>query len=303
MSTTTLSAARHAVTRVATRALSTRVGTKAVRAAYARSMAMPLDRAEHRCVPGTVVAVEQVAPWLRRLTVSVPDLRGYEVLGPDEYVGLVMPLPGIELPDLSSVDGPHPRPALCDLPEDEQPGVRWYTVRSWRPETGELEVEVVLHPEGQVEEGPGATWVRRAQPGDPVAVQTGTASYHPPAEARVQLLAGDETAYPALAGIIEASRGTDRELHVYLEQAEPGAVPGLPTPERGALTVVPTGDRPGVALAAAVAGADLPALDYGWACGEQQLAATVRKHLVGERGLARTSVYFSAYWILGRPRG
>ena len=303
MNAPTLSAARQAVTRVASKALTSRAATVAVRAAYARSMAMPLDRVEHRCVPGTVTAAVDVAPWLRRLTLHVPGLRGYEVLGPDEYVGLVMPRPGTTLPDLSSVTGPNPRPVLATMPEDEQPDVRWYTVRDWRPDAAELDVEVVLHPRGAVEEGPGATWVRAAGPGDEVAVQTGTACYHQPADARVQVVAGDETAYPAMVGIIEAARGTDRELHVFLEQAEAGALPALPELERGSLTIVPGSGTPGEALLEAVRGADLPGVDYGWVCGEQQLAATVRKHLVGDRGLARTAVYFCAYWILGRPRG
>ncbi len=272
-------------------------------AAYSRSMAMPLDRAEHRCVPGTVTAAVEVAPWLRRLTLHVPGLRGYELLGPDEYVGLVMPRPGTALPDLSSVTGPNPRPVLAAVPEEQQPDVRWYTVRAWRPDTAELDVEVVLHPEGEVDEGPGATWVRAAAPGDPVAVQTGTACYHQPADARVQVVAGDETAYPAIAGIIPAARGTDRELHVFLERAQAGTLPELPRPERGSLTLVDGSGTPGEALLAAVRVADLPALDYGWVCGEQQLAAGLRKHLVGDRGLARTAVYFCAYWIQGRPRG
>ncbi|AXH96351.1 siderophore-interacting protein [Ornithinimicrobium avium] len=300
---TTLSAARRTVTRVASRALSSRAATVAVRAAYSRSTAMPLERTEHRCVPGTVIGAADVAPWLRRLTLHVPGLRGYEVQAPDEYVGLVMPRPGTTLPDLSSITGPHPRPVLATMPEEDRPDVRWYTVSDWRPQTAELDVEVVLHPEGEVDEGPGATWVRAAAPGDAVAVQTGTACYHQPADARVQVVAGDETAYPSIAGIIEAARGTDRELHVFLELARADALPALPQPERGSLTLVDRVQTPGEALLVAVRAADLPAVDYGWVCGEQQLAAGVRKHLVGERGLGRTDVYFCAYWILGRARG
>lgn len=164
-------------------------------------------------------------------------------------------------------------------------------------------VEVVLHPEGEVDEGPGATWVRAATAGDAVAVQTGTACYHQPADALVQVIAGDETAYPAIVGIIKAARGTGRELHVFLERTEAGTLPELAAPDRGALTYVTRTGAPGEALLEAVSGADLPRMDYGWVCGEQQLAAGVRKHLVGERGLARTDVYFCAYWILGRARG
>ncbi|GGK78968.1 siderophore-interacting protein [Ornithinimicrobium pekingense] len=271
---------------------------------YARTMAMPLERTEHACVPATVLAAEWVAPQLRRLTVHAPGLAGwYAPLGPDEFVGLVMPRPGTSLPDLSGISGPNPRPVIGEMPEDVRPDVRWYTVRAYRPDLAEIDLEVVLHPEGEVDEGPGARWVRLARPGDELAVQTGTTCYHPPADARVQVVAGDETAYPSMVGIIEGARGYDVELHVLLE-TEPGAVPDLPSPERGSVTVVErAGRRAGDALVEALEAADLPTPDYGWVSGEQDLAARVRRHLTRERGVARTAVYFCAYWILGRPRG
>ena len=65
----------------------------------------------------------------------------------------------------------------------------------------------------------------------------------------------------------------------------------------------PAVGRPGEALLAAVRAAELPSPDHGWVCGEQELAASVRRHLIADRGVARTSVYFCAYWILGRARG
>lgn len=279
------------------------VAEQAATEAHPRTTAMPLERSEHACVPATVRAARWVAPQLRRLTLHAPGLVGWwEPFGPDEFVGLVMPQPGTPLPDLSKVSGPNPRPVLGQMPEDVRPVVRWYTVRAYRPDTAELDLEVVLHPEGEVEEGPGARWVRAAVPGDELAVQTGTTCYHPPADARVQVVAGDETAYPSMVGMIERARGRDVELHVLLETT-PGALPELPTPRRGSLTVVERHGRPGDALLEVLADADLPTLHYAWVSGEQDLAARVRRHLVGEHGLARTAVYFCAYWILGRPRG
>ncbi len=283
-----------------TRQVAERVATQG----YARTTAMPLERSVHACAPATVVTAAWVSPQLRRLTLHVPGLAGwYAPFGPDEFVGLVMPRPGTRLPDLSEVTGPNPRPVIGELPEDVRPDVRWYTVRGHRPGLSELDVEVVLHPQGEVDEGPGARWARDAAPGDELAVQTGTTCYHPPAEAGVQVIAGDETAYPSIAGIVEAARGTATELHVLLE-TEPGALPVVPHPERGSLTLVERhGRRPGDALLEALQAAALPAPDYGWVSGEQDLAARVRRHLVRERGLPTTSVYFCAYWILGRARG
>jgi NADPH-dependent ferric siderophore reductase len=265
--------------------------------------AAPLERTHHRCVPATLTGATWVAPQLRRLTLCAPGLAGWAPFGPDEFVGLVLPRPGTALPDLSGVTGPNPRPVIGAMPEAIRPDVRWYTVRAHRPELAEVDVEVVLHPDGEVDEGPGARWARAARPGDTLAVQTGTTCYAPPADARVQVVAGDETAYPSLVGMVEGARGRDVELHVLLETAR-GALPDLPTPECGRLTVVHRGDRrPGDALVEALVEADLAAVDYAWVAGEQDLAARVRRHLVRERGVPRTSVYFCSYWILGRARG
>ncbi|MGC5583454.1 siderophore-interacting protein [Ornithinimicrobium sp. W1665] len=273
-----------------------------------------MERADHRCVPATVLATTRVALQLHRLTLAVTGLAGWAPLGPDEFVGLVLPRPGTRLPDLSGITGPNPRPVVAALPEPVRPDVRWYTVADHRPApefrgdrsteggTTEIDVDVVLHPPGEVDEGPGATWVRRARPGDELAVQTGTTCYHPPATARTRLVAGDETAYPALRRILQEEG--DVELHAVLEVDVEDALPPLPRPRRGSVDVVlREGRPPGEALLAHLRSAELPDLDYGWVVGEQDLAARVRRHLVRDRGLARTSVYFCAYWILGRPRG
>jgi NADPH-dependent ferric siderophore reductase len=273
-----------------------------------RTSASPMERIDHRCLPATVLAARPLAPQLHRITLAVPGLVHWSPLGADEFVGLVLPRPGTRLPDLSASTGPNPRPVLAAIPEEQRPDVRWYTVGDHRPQgrhgdgPPEIDVDVVLHPPGHVDEGPGATWVRRAVPGAELAVQTGTTCYHPPTGARTRLVAGDQTAYPALRRILQEDR--DVELHAVLEVDADDALPPLPQPRRGSVRVVRrVGRRPGDALLAHLRTVALPDLDYGWVVGEQSLAARVRRHLVHERGLPRTSVYFCAYWILGRPRG
>jgi NADPH-dependent ferric siderophore reductase len=289
-----VTAAVEAVTRGARR-----VRDAAARAAYARSMAVPAERTDHACFPVTVTAVAQPARNVRRLTLAAPELQRLTMLGPDEFFGLLMPGEGQTLPDLSGISGPNPRPVLAELPPEQQPALRWYTVRAHRPALGEVDVDVVVHGDA----GPGSAWVRRARVGQVAAYQTGTACYRR-GHGGHQVIAGDETAVPAIAAILEQ---LDDEVvpHVFVEV--PSArddLPGMPSPPRGTVTVVERGTgEPGSALLTALRAADLPGLTYGWACGEQALAAAVRRHLVDVRGLTKTSVYFCAYWILGRPRG
>lgn len=289
-----MTAAVDAVTRGARR-----VREAAAGAASARSMATPAERTDHACFPVTVTAVAQPARNVRRLTLVAPELQRLTMLGPDEFFGLLMPGEGQTLPDLSTVSGPNPRPVLADLPDAQRPALRWYTVRAHRPAVGEVDVDVVVHGDA----GPGSAWVRRARVGQVAAYQTGTACYRR-GHGGHQVIAGDESAVPAIAAILE-QLDDDVVPHVFVEvPSVHDDLPGMPSLPRGSITVVERGADPaGSALVTALRVADLPALTYAWACGEQALAAGVRRHLVDVRGLPKTSVYFCAYWVRGRPRG
>lgn len=276
-----------------------RVRNRVYRAAYARTMAMPIEREHHHGFPVTVTDVVDLTPHYRRLTLAGEGLREYRTLGPDEYFGLVMPRPGQQLPDVARLAGANLRGSLGELPQEERPDLRWYTVRRHRPELGEIDVEVVTHGD----DGPGSAWVRRARAGQVAGFQTGSSCYRLGSAAGDQVIVADETAFPALCGILEQA-GPGVRPHVFLEVPGAGVVPELPPVTDGTVTVVERGDRaPGQTVTEALAAADLPAPSFGWACGEKELAASVRRHLVSERGMDKRRVYFCGYWILGRPRG
>lgn len=277
-----------------------RVRDKLLRAAFARTMSMPMDRPEHQLFPITVTAVEALSPIMRRLTVRAPELGDYRPLGPDEYFGLVMPPPGHDLPELAQdPDRATPRALFRSLPEQERPEVRWYTVRAHRPAHGEVDVDIVTHGDA----GPGSSWVLRAAVGTRAAFQTGTAAYRTQGTSGPQVIAGDETAVPAISRILE-ELPADVQAHVFLEVPAVGDVPDLPDPVGATITVLERGaDAPGSALVSAVEAADLPIPTAAWLAGEQKAIAGVRRHLVGTLGAEKRSIYHCAYWILGRPRG
>ncbi len=61
-------------------------------------------------------------------------------------------------------------------------------------------------------------------------------------------------------------------------------------------------DRPGDHVLRAVAAAPVEDVDHAWVCGESGLATSVRRHLVGERGVDRRRIAFSGYWKVGQAR-
>lgn len=277
-----------------------RVRDRLVRAAYARSMSMPIERAVHQLFPVTVTAVQQVSPIMRRVTLRAPELRDYRPLGPDEYFGLVMPPAGRVLPPLPPADPARPTPrGRFGVPDDEQPAVRWYTVRAHRPAAGEVDADIVNHGDA----GPGSAWVLRVEVGSVVAFQTGTAAYRTHGASGAHVIVGDETALPAVSRILEELPATV-EAHVVVEVPTASDVPPLPTSTPARLTVLERGaGAPGSALLPALGAADLPVPTAAWVAGEQGTVAAVRRHLITEVGAERRSVYFCPYWILGKPRG
>ena len=105
--------------------------------------------------------------------------------------------------------------------------LRTYTARAARIDAAEpeIDIDVVLHLDRHGGGGPATVWAARAQPGGGLTV-LGPNRHHdapsgfewrPPAGERVRvLLAGDETALPAIAGILQ-TLGHEYVGHALIE--------------------------------------------------------------------------------------
>lgn len=283
--------------------LKDRVVLGAARLYARRTMADYAERPEEAQFEVTVTRVVELNPVMRRITVTAPELSGYSLLGPDEYFGLLMPGADGQLhlpdPERSNV-----RAAVSEMPEDEQPGLRWYTIRSLRRREGEIDVDIVTHGDS----GPGSAWATSVQVGDTAGFRSGGALYSSFDEPR-QLIVADETAVPALLAILEErSRrglpGLGEGIEAHVEVASSTVLDGMDVP--AAVTVHERGaDAPGTAVLAALV--DSPAstadVDYAWLCGESGLATSLRRHLVQQVGMDKRKITFSGYWKLGAARG
>lgn len=278
----------------------TQVRDKAITAVAARAMSMPIERqTPHLTLRTRVTAVTALSEHVRRVRLAAPEMgAGYTLAGPDEYVGLLMPQVGRDLPPIPPDAGTAVRSALRAIPEDVRPDLRWYTIRRLLPDTHEVDVDLVVHGDS----GPGSAWALRVRPGEEVGMQTASACYRVPGASGHHLIVGDETSAPAIAAILETVED-DVTAHVVLEVPDRSYLPEVGLLEgRGAL-VVERGTRPnGEAALEATVALDLPELSFGWACGEKRLSSSLRRHLVRERGLDRRSVYFCAYWNEGKAR-
>lgn len=282
--------------------LKDRVVLGAARVYARRTMADYAERAEESQFEVTVTRVVELNPVMRRITLSAPEIRDYSLLGPDEYFGLLMPGADgrLHLPD---PERSNVRAAVSEMPEDEQPGLRWYTIRGIRRREGEVDVDIVTHGDS----GPGSAWATSARVGDTAGFRSGGALYSSFDQAR-QLLVADETALPALLAILEErSRrglpGLGEGVEAHVEVPSSSVLDGMEVPT-DVVVHLRGSAAPGTAVLVALAEspASSAGLDYAWLCGESGLATSLRRHLV-QQGMDKRQITFSGYWKLGAARG
>jgi NADPH-dependent ferric siderophore reductase len=186
-------------------------------------------------------------------------------------------------------------PQFYLIPSAARPHVRNYTVRAFRPESNEIDIEFVAHGD----DSPASYWAGHAQPGDEVGLLSEGKQYLPPEDAAWQLLVADESGVPAILSIIEQAPAELR-AEVYLEV--PSTADIRPVSHGSGITVrwLPR-DIPGRLALETVSAVTLPDGDsYSFIIGESGLATGLRRHLVSERGFAKPGVTFVGYWKHGR---
>lgn len=160
----------------------------------------------------TVAAVTPLSPNFVRVTFTGEELREFATPGAvfDLRIKLIFPPASGVLPRISAEDGWYQ--GWVALPEEERGSMRTYSIRDIRVIDGETEIDVdfVLHLQPGLT-GPASTWASQAQVGQELVIagprrgrDWGGIEFSPAAAPSV-VLAGDETAAPAIARIIEDS--------------------------------------------------------------------------------------------------
>jgi NADPH-dependent ferric siderophore reductase len=236
--------------------------------------------------------VQRITPHMCRITVCGEELAGFSTQGVAGHVRVLLPAPGQQAPALPTwgPDGPV-------YPEGvPRPTSRAYTPRRWDAQSLELDIDFVLHGDN----GPASAWAARAKPGDRLVVVAPRRAYQPDPSADWHLLAGDESALPAIATILEVLPAAARAL-VYVEVLDAAEEQILPSPARVELHWLHRGDAaPGARLESAVRAAEFPEGDgRAWVACEAVAMRSLRRHLLGERGMDRAAINTQGYWKLG----
>lgn len=295
-------------------------------------------RPAYRPYAVTVSSVTRLSPHFTRIVLTGEDLEWFGTGRLDQRIKVVFPLDG-GYADFGQEDGSGDwYDRWRALPSAERNPFRTYTVRRIDPAARELTVDFVVHHDA----GPAGSWAEAASVGDQLIVvgpderspnSRSGIDWHP-GTARRFLLAGDETAAPAICAIVE-SMDPRCEADVFIEV--PTAADALPVDAGSAarVTWLPREDAPhGETLIQAVsawsqdqdelltrAAAPRPqALEeidvdrellwdspgdgdgefYAWMAGEAATIKTLRRHLVSGCGVDRKRVAFMGYWRNGQ---
>lgn len=262
-------------------------------AAQARRQSVARGRTQ---ITLTVLRTEWLSEHMVRLVAGGEGFADFQAKPfTDQYVKIHFPRPGVSYPEPLDVF------ALREtMPREHWPVTRTYTVRWVDAARAELAIDVVVHGD----EGLAGPWAASAQPGEQMILSGPGGAYAPNPKADWHLLAGDESALPAIASGLEALP-LDAQGPAFLEIASERDILELSAPVGLDLRWLVRGGALGGdsgLLARAIAAATWPeGRVHAFVHGERESVKAVRDVIFGEPFLLeRSQVSISGYWAYGR---
>ncbi|QNP62434.1 siderophore-interacting protein [Streptomyces genisteinicus] len=241
----------------------------------------------------TVVRTERLTPHMVRVVFALDPETAVDIGEfTDHYVKLLFAPDGVSYPEPFDIDR-----IREELPREQWPANRTYTVRSWDAAHREMAIDFVVHGD----EGLAGPWAARARAGETMHFLGPGGGYAPEPAADWHLLAGDESALPAIAASLERMPAGAR-VHAFVEVAGPEEEQKIVTPDGVEVTWLHRGDRaPGEALVAAVKELEFPAGEVSaFVHGEAGSVKELRRLLRLDHGIPKERLSISGYWRLGK---
>lgn len=252
-----------------------------------------------------VVRTEQVSPHIVRVVLGG---NGFDTFVPNQYTDAYCKVLFLrEDVDVAALPVPLTLDSFQTLPPERQPVIRTLTVRWSDPEKREIAIDFVVHGD----HGVAGPWASTVQPGKPAYLMGPSGAYAPDPSADWHLLAGDESALPAIATALEALPA-DATAQVFIEVADPDDEIELRSPTdvdikwiyRGGRSDLVSEDRAGdhaPLIGAVKEAAWLPGQVQVFIHGEAQAVMhNLRPYIRKERGVEAKWASISGYWRRGR---
>jgi len=219
---------------------------------------------------------------MTRVVLGGAELEGFSVDDPAASVRLLLPVDGeLVIPtwrgnEFLNSDG-------------GRAVIRTFTPRRFDRDSLELHLDVVHHGSGIA-----STWAETTQPGDEAAVSGPGRGYRIDRDATAFLLAGDETAIPAICQLLEQLPDVPITVHLAVRYAD--ATVDLHRNVDVTWHVATRQSTPHETLSMAIRTTELASGMRIWAAGEAAEMQRIRKHLFDERGFPRSHATVRGYW-------
>jgi NADPH-dependent ferric siderophore reductase len=252
-----------------------------------------------------VIRTEEVSPHIVRVVFGG---NGFDTFVPikftDSYCKLLFLRNRV---DVSTLPQPLTLASFQTLPFERQPVIRTLTLRRADVERREMAIDFVVHGD----RGIAGPWAASAQPGEPMYLMGPSGAYAPDPGADWHLLAGDESALPAIAAALEGLPA-HAVAQVFLEAAGPDDEIALSSPADVSVKWIYRGGRADLVgperagdcapLIAAVKEAEwLPGQVQVFIHGEAQTVMhNLRPYIRKERLVDAEWASISGYWRRGR---
>ncbi|MGJ8516205.1 siderophore-interacting protein [Carnimonas bestiolae] len=228
--------------------------------------------AERRLRKVHVVAIEEVTPRVRRVTLGGDEFEGFAVSAPAQWVLLF----------------------LGGDKEHRNRG-RIYTIRTFDPALQQLTLDITLNDDGETSQ-----WVRNATAGDEAIVAGPRGGFVLHEDEPWLLLAGDESALASIIDIISA-QPAQRRLTVFIEVGAKEEIQTLPEhPDMNVEWLIRGQSRS--LMAAIQACATDHQHGYAWVATEAATASDIRQTLTKMRGFGFERTHVTGYWKQGEAR-
>lgn len=239
-----------------------------------------------------VVRRTQLSPTMVRITFGGPGAVGFQSAVADEHVKLIFPDPETGELRVPVEDPEDPDELVWPRPF---PTSREYTVRAHRPDVPEFDIDFVLH-----DGGLASGWASSVAIGGTLHVAGPPGGYVVDPGYDFFLLAGDETALPAIARWLEELPRTARG-RVVVRAADERSRQSFDAPEGFEIIWIYGGAESDEAWQQAVTTTPWPegASVFVWLAGEATSIKPVRRWLRDEAGIGKQHSSITGYWKRG----
>lgn len=234
----------------------------------------------------TVVATRMLTPNMIRVTFTAPEIGDMDPNCHGANCKLFLPTVDQTRSDFEQ-----------QLQDGPRPVVRTYTVRHVRKDQQEMDIDFVYHGDA----GPASAWAKRTQPDDfcgfagpgPVKV----ASFY----ADRYLIVADMSALPVAAATLEAMPDDAKGMAIFEILAEDDRQDfRVPAGIECHWIVNSDSHSPNDRILQMVTAIDWPECRIQTCiAGESGMVKSLRKELLGKRGLSKDDCYLSGYWKIG----